>query len=85
MPDIFGLMVRVLQVAHRVNCIALDVICIARERCITGNLLLSVTVTSELEVGDFLSSANLGDMENVCVKVDCSFVMKALFLVFFIG
>lgn len=51
----------------------------------TGNLLLSVTVTSELEVGDFLSSANLGDMKNVCVKVDCSFVMKALFLVFFIG
>lgn len=51
----------------------------------TGNLLLSVTVTSELEVGDFLSSANLGDMKNVYVKVDCSFVMKALFLVFFIG
>ena len=49
----------------------------------TGNLLLSVTVTSEL--GDFLSSANLGDMKNVYVKVDCSFVMKALFLVFFIG
>lgn len=51
----------------------------------TGNLLLSSTVTSELEVGDFLSSANLGDMKNVYVKVDCSFVMTALFLVFFIG
>lgn len=51
----------------------------------TGNLLLSVIVTSELEVGDFLSSANLGDVLNVCVKVDCSFVMKVLFTVFFIG
>jgi len=84
MPEIFGFMIRVLQVAHRVNCVALDVI-LHRERYMTGNLLLSVTVTSGLEVGDYLSSANLGDMKNVCVKVDCSFVMKALFLVFFIG